>query len=150
MKIGQLARRAGVGVETVRFYEREGLLQEPPRRDSGYREYALEDLVRLRFIRQAKALGFSLPEIQELLSLRSGSETPCHEVQRKIESKLVEIRRKIHSLEKLEKVLEEFAVSCATQDGPSECPLLEALEGASKETDEDRRSLARIRSAGGS
>jgi DNA-binding transcriptional MerR regulator len=70
MRIGDLARRAGVGVETVRFYEREGLLQEPPRRGSGYREYPPESVVRLRFIRHAKALGFSLPEIQELLSLR--------------------------------------------------------------------------------
>ena len=84
MRIGELAHGAGVSVETVRFYEREGLLPAPPRRGSGYREYPPDTLARLRFIRHAKELGFSLPEIQELLSLRS-TEAPCCEVQRRVD-----------------------------------------------------------------
>lgn len=148
MRIGQLARRAGVGVETVRFYERQGLLQEPPRRESGYREYSPEDLLRLRFIRQAKALGFSLPEIQELLSLQSGSDAPCHDVQRRIETKLVEIRWKIRSLERLESTLEEYAASCAARGGASECPLLAALQAPDEEAHEKRRAPAQAPPSG--
>ncbi len=73
LSIGQVARRAGVGVETVRFYEREGLLEEPPRRASGYRQYSEQVVKRLHFIKRAKQLGFSLKEISELLLLRVAS-----------------------------------------------------------------------------
>ena len=127
MKIGELARKAGVGVETVRFYEREGLLPEPPRRDSGYREYPAESLVRLRFIRHAKALGFSLPETQELLSLRY-SETPCGDIQERIEGKIEDVRQKISSLKRIEAMLEELAASCGAGSRTGECPVLDVLE----------------------
>jgi Hg(II)-responsive transcriptional regulator len=132
MRIGELARRAGVGVETVRFYEREGLLPEPPRRDSGYREYPAESLVRLRFIRHAKELGFSLPETQELLSLRY-SEAPCGDVQQRIEGKIEDVRQKIRSLKRIEAMLEELAASCVARSGTSECPVLEVLERPDEE-----------------
>src|SRR2546428_8659491 len=80
MRIGELAARAGVSVQTVRFYEREKLLPTPERTESGYRVYGDEDLRRLRFIRQAKALGFSLVEIREILRMRGRGECPCGEV----------------------------------------------------------------------
>jgi len=137
MKIGDLARRVGIGVETVRFYEREGLLEEPPRRESGYREYPLESVARLRFIRHAKELGFSLQEIQELLTLRARSEAPCTDVQRRIETKLAAVRGKILSLKQLESMLEDLAASCdavAGTGGTGECPVLEVLERADKGT----------------
>lgn len=128
MRIGELARKAGIGVETVRFYERAGLLQEPPRRESGYREYSPESLVRLRFIRHAKTLGFSLPEIQELLSLRR-SETSCGEVQQRIQTKIEDVRQKIRSLERIEMLLEELVASCGAGNGAGDCPALDVLQG---------------------
>ncbi|MFL6237066.1 MAG: MerR family transcriptional regulator [Thermoanaerobaculia bacterium] len=134
-----LARLAGVGVETVRFYEREGLLQEPPRRESGYREYPPESLVRLRFIRHTKALGFSLPEIQELLSLRY-SENPCEGVQQRIKAKIENVRQKIRSLQKIETMLEELAANCIPVSGPGECPALDVLERP--EEKEERYALS--------
>src|SRR6266700_6790319 len=80
LSIGQVARKAGVGVETVRFYEREGLLEEPPRRTSGYRQYSEEVVKRIGFIKRAQKLGFSLKEITELLLLRVDAQTSCDEV----------------------------------------------------------------------
>src|SRR5581483_8920968 len=91
---GTVARRAGVGVETVRFYEKNGLLEEPARRPSGYRAYDEGTVHRLRFIRRAKELGFTLSEIKELLSLRC-SERPCDDVQSRAEAKVAEIEEKV-------------------------------------------------------
>lgn len=146
MRIGELARRAGVGVETVRFYEREGLLQEPPRRESGYREYPAERLVLLRVIRHAKALGFSLPEIQELLSLRY-SESRCRDVQQRIKAKIEDVRQKIRSLERIERLLGEMAASCVTVSRPGECPVLDVLE---RSDEEQRHAPLRAKVLGGS
>src|SRR5207248_10492963 len=87
LSIGQVARRAGVGVETVRFYEREGLLEEPPRRASGYRQYSEQAVTRLHFINRAQKLGFSLKEISELLLLRDDVETCCYEVKQRMLAK---------------------------------------------------------------
>ena len=83
LSIGKVARRAGVGVETIRFYERQGLLTAPIRKDSGYRSYPEHVLGRIRFIKRAKELGFSLREIKELLELRRNSSAPCEDVLRK-------------------------------------------------------------------
>src|SRR5438445_10622353 len=88
LTIGQLARRAGVGIETVRFYERQGLLEEPARKESGYRQYQEDVVARLRFIKRAKELGFSLREIMELLSLRVDPTTRCAEVRSKAAAKI--------------------------------------------------------------
>lgn len=90
MTVGQVARQSGVGVETVRFYEKNGLLEEPTRRASGYREYDEQTVNRLRFIQRAKELGFTLNEIRELLSLRC-SDRPCNDVQGRAEAKVAEI-----------------------------------------------------------
>lgn len=129
LTIGKLAQSAGVGVETVRFYERKGLLEEPSRGESGYRQYPRGTLTRLRFIRQAKELGFTLPEIQELLSLRTSPEASCAEVQERIQTKITDIEGKIRSLERMSRALHEMAGICSAGALPtSECPILDALE----------------------
>lgn len=125
---GKLAREVGVGVETVRFYEREGLLAEPPRGASGYRHYAPETVTRLRFIRHAKELGFSLDEIRELLSLRASSEASCEDVRRQIDAKIAAVQEKRRALARLQRALQELAETCGSDAPTSECPILEALE----------------------
>ena len=91
LTIGQLAKRAKVNIQTVRYYERRGLLPEPPRRESGYRQYSLHDLARVQFIRHAKELGFSLKEIMELLSLRVDPNTTCLDVKRRTEANIFDV-----------------------------------------------------------
>jgi len=100
MQIGEFAKRAGVTVQTVRFYERQKLLLEPERKDSGYRVYAERDLKRLLFIRQAKTLGFSLNEIKAILRMRDRSECPCGEVITLAETHLTSVDRQIRDLTK--------------------------------------------------
>src|SRR5260221_13220257 len=103
--IGRVARRDGVGVEPVRFYEREGLLEEPPRRTSGYRQYSGEGVKRIGFIKRAKELGFSLKEITELLLLRVGGQTSCDEGKQRTGGKIVEVERKLVELQRMRKAL---------------------------------------------
>src|SRR5258708_1887427 len=98
LSIGKVARRAGVGVETIRFYERQGLLTPPIRKDSGYRLYPEQVLGRIRFIRRAKELGFSLREIKELQELRRNSSAPCEDVCAKAQAKIANIEGKIAML----------------------------------------------------
>src|SRR5207247_5454513 len=93
LTIGQVARRVGVGVETVRFYERQGLLEEPARRASGYRQYSEQVVKRIHFIKRAQKLGFSLKEIAELLLLRVDGQTSCEEVKGRTEAKIAEVER---------------------------------------------------------
>ena len=128
MTVGQVARLAGVGVETVRFYEKNGLLEEPARRVSGYREYDEETVNRLRFIQRAKELGFTLSEIKELLSLRC-SERPCNEVQERAQAKVAEIEAKVAMLLRMKEVLGRLASSCCEQGDKRRCPILETLDG---------------------
>ena len=129
LSTGQLAREAGVGVETIRFYERKGLIEEPPRHPlSGYRAYPLEVVRRLRFIRRAKELGFTLREIRELLDLAASPETTCAEVRASAEAKLEHVRRKIEDLQRIERVLAELAVSCKGTGPVQDCPILAALD----------------------
>ena len=128
MSIGQLAQRAGIGIETVRFYEREGLLEEPARRDSGYRQYEDDVVARLRFIMRAKELGFSLKEIKELLALRVDSTTTCAEVRGKAQAKIADIEEKIQTLQRMKQALLKVTKQCSGRGPTSECPILEALE----------------------
>ena len=127
LTIGLVARRAGVGVETVRFYERQGLIEEPPRRLSGYREYDEEVVCRLGFIRRAKDLGFMLKEIKELLSLRHDPSTPAADVKRRAEAKIADIEAKIRTLQKMKKALAKLTSACRGH-ASAECPLLHALD----------------------
>jgi MerR family mercuric resistance operon transcriptional regulator len=128
LTIGQVARQAGIGVETVRFYEREGLLQEPSRRASGYRQYPEDVVARLRFIRRAKELGFSLKEIKELLALRVDPTTTCREVKEQAEAKITDIDGKIASLLRMKRALVKLTATCRGQGPTSECPILDALD----------------------
>ncbi|MHC4428465.1 MAG: MerR family transcriptional regulator [Planctomycetota bacterium] len=127
LTIGQLARQAGVGVETIRFYERSGLIAEPPRGNSGYRHYSPDAVLRIRFIRHAKELGFSLKEIAELLDLRVHPRTNCAVVRRSAEMKIAEIETKISSLRRMRKSLQNLTRACEKRQPTSECPVLETL-----------------------
>ena len=128
LSIGQVARRAGVGVETVRFYEREGLLEEPPRRASGYRQYPTEVVKRIGFIKRAQALGFSLREITELLLLRVDAQTSCDEVKQRTEAKIAEVERKLVELQRMRQALLQVHSLCTGQGPTGRCPMLEALD----------------------
>lgn len=128
MTIGQVARQADVGVETVRFYERQGLLEEPARKQSGYRQYTDDVVARLRFIKRAKELGFTLKEIKELLALRLEPGTTCAEVRERAEAKIGDIEAKIESLQRMKKALAKLARQCSGQGPGSQCPILDALD----------------------
>jgi MerR family transcriptional regulator, copper efflux regulator len=138
LTIGLVARRAGVGVETVRFYERQGLIEEPPRRLSGYREYDDEVVSRLGFIRRAKDLGFTLKEIKELLSLRRDPATSATDVKRQTETKIADIEKKIRSLQKMKRALAKLTSACRCYGTSAECPLLHALDGEDGVNEEGR------------
>jgi MerR family copper efflux transcriptional regulator len=128
LTIGQLAQRAGVGVPTIRFYERRGLLAPPYRRASGYREYPADSVRRVRFIRHAQGLGFSLKEVAELLALSTDPASTCAAVREKAAEKLTDIEAKLASLTRMRKVLIELMEACPG-DGPAEaCPILGALD----------------------
>jgi MerR family transcriptional regulator, copper efflux regulator len=128
LSIGKVARRAGVGVETIRFYERQGLLTAPIRKESGYRLYSEQALGRLRFIRRAKELGFSLREIKELLQVRRNSSAPCEDVCGKAKAKIANIEEKIAVLTKMRETLSELFVACQVRTSLGDCPILEFLE----------------------
>ncbi len=128
LTIGQLARRAGVGVETIRFYEREGLIAEPARRASGYRQYSTDAVRRVQFIRRAKDLGFTLKEIQELLELRVDPNSGCGDVREQARAKIRDIEQRIASLEEMKTALEGLANKCRGRGPTSECPILEELD----------------------
>jgi Hg(II)-responsive transcriptional regulator len=128
MQIGEIARRAGVNVQTVRYYERRGLLEEPRRRASGYREYTEGSLQRLRFIRRAQELGFTLGEIGELLALRLHPRTTASDVKARALGKLEEVDARIRDLTRIRAALSHLAGTCRGGRGPTgDCPLLDAL-----------------------
>jgi MerR family mercuric resistance operon transcriptional regulator len=131
LTIGQLAERAGVGVETIRFYERKGLIAEPPRSSAGFRHYAPDAVRRVGFIRKAKALGFSLKEIRELLSLRVGPGSTSADVRARAKAKISEIDERIMGLKETKKALAALTASCRGRGPLSECPILDELEGSS-------------------
>ena len=136
LTIGQVARRAGVGVETVRFYEREGLLPRPARRASGYRQYPRESVARLNFIRRAKALGFTLKEVADLLDLRLDPRADRGAVKQRAAAKVEDIDKKIEDLRRMRRALVELSDACSGRGELSGCPILGALEGEQDEPDE--------------
>ena len=129
LRIGEVARRAGVSVQAIRFYEKEGLLPEPERRPSGYRAYPESVVRRLQFIRRAKDLGFSLREIRELFGLRVVPGCSCGDVKGRVIQKMAEVDQKIAALERIRSALQSLADSCSGVGPTSECPILDALEG---------------------
>ncbi|HZC24665.1 MAG TPA: heavy metal-responsive transcriptional regulator [Candidatus Binatia bacterium] len=128
LTIGRLAKAAGINLETVRYYERWGLLPKPPRSSSGYRLFPSEAARRLRFIKHAQELGFSLKEIRELLALRISPRTSSAEIRKRAKAKIRNIEDKIKSLESMRKSLHKLTESCSGCGPVSECPILESLD----------------------
>ncbi|MBP9111499.1 MAG: MerR family DNA-binding protein [Polyangiaceae bacterium] len=125
--IGTLAKRASVGVETIRFYEREGLLPKPARSLSGYRVYPEDTVDRVRFIRRAKELGFTLDEITELLALKVSHGKSCESVRQRALGKVTDIDRKLKDLRRMRKALGALVQKCDGQEGMDDCTILDAL-----------------------
>ena len=132
MRIGEIAAKAGVGQQTVRYYERRGLIQKPSRTASGYRIYSEEAVVLVRFIRRAQDLGFTLTEIHELLRLRNDRNTTCLEVRASASAKIAEIEGKITQLQAIKKALGVLVKSCTRGCSTRECPILEAIEESAR------------------
>src|SRR5260370_41974275 len=124
----KLANEGGVNIETIRYYERHGLLPKPPRTHSGYRVFSEDAVKRLRFIRHAQNLGFSLKEIKELLALRVRPGSSCVDVRRKAEAKIVDVESKVQHLQTIKKALQNLTKTCAGKGPVSTCSILEALE----------------------
>ncbi len=127
--IGRLAKSVGVNIQTVRYYERLNLLGPAGRKPSGYRLYGSDEERRLRFIKNAQALGFTLHEIAELLNLRVSSKARCGDVQRRAEAKLAQVNVKIRELRTLTRALQGLIRSCRAGQPTGQCPILESLEG---------------------
>jgi MerR family mercuric resistance operon transcriptional regulator len=128
LKIGQLAQRAAVNLQTIRYYEREGLLPEPPRLSSGYRLYTDSMVRRLRFIKRAQEIGFSLAEIRELLSLRADGRRERNEVRAIAQAKIADIEDKMRTLKAMRSVLNRLTERCSGCGPTSECPILESID----------------------
>jgi MerR family transcriptional regulator, copper efflux regulator len=127
MTIGELARRAGVNAQTVRYYERRGLLPQPDRTRNGYRSYGEEDLHRLRFILRSKALGFTLKEVGELVDLRVDPRRTAEDVRVRALEKIADTEAKIRDLEAIRSALRRLVDRCAAHGRPDECALMHAI-----------------------
>ncbi|MBA4782128.1 MAG: helix-turn-helix domain-containing protein [Rhizobiales bacterium] len=126
---GELAQATGCNIETIRYYEKTGLLPDPPRTDAGYRIYSAAHATRLRFILRGRELGFSMEDIRGLMGLEDGAAPTCAEVKERTERHLADVRAKIADLKRIEKVLSVTAARCSGEDVP-DCPVLETLEGS--------------------
>lgn len=127
LRIGALARRAGVAVDTIRYYERRGLLRPAGRTPSRYRLYGSDAVGRLRFIRRARGLGFSLEQIGELLALQVGGDAPCDGARRQAQMRLAEVELRIRHLEEMRRSLQTLVAACTSRAETEECPILSAL-----------------------
>lgn len=127
MKIGDVAAKAGIGIDAIRFYERKGLIQAPARRPSGYRDYSTDVVMHLRFIRHAKNLGFSLKEIRELLSLERDERATAADVRVAAERKLADIQDKIRALQRMRRALGKVIDDCPGRGPTSGCTILRSL-----------------------
>lgn len=131
MTIGRVARKAGVGVETIRFYERRGLIEQPPKPlDAGFRVYPEGTVKRIRFIRQAQDIGFSLSEIDELLALRADPSADSSDVRARAIAKRDEVEYKIVHLQKIHAALDELISACPGQGALRHCSIMETLAAA--------------------
>lgn len=145
LAIGALAKRAGVGVETVRFYERRGLVRRPARPRIGYRAYPEDAVGRIRFIRNAQGLGFSLQEIKELLELRLKAGTSCAAVRSRAAAKVADVKRRLADLERIRIALDKLVAACPGRGALASCTILEALDSAAIITPESRPTGAKRR-----
>jgi DNA-binding transcriptional MerR regulator len=129
MKIGELAEHAGVNIQTVRYYERRQLLDDPGRTRAGYREYDDRDLLQLRFILRAKALGFTLTEIQELLELRIDPGRTADDVRARALEKIADTDHRIRDLKRIRAALLGLVGSCEAHGAVADCALIHAIAG---------------------
>ena len=130
--IGRLANLAGINVETIRFYERRGLVTQPAKPTRGYRQYPEEAIRRLTFIKRSKSLGFTLGEISELLSMSEGAKATCGNIEERAKKKIAEIKDKITRLESMKRALEILSAPCEGEELARSCPLIEALNADAK------------------
>ena len=129
MQIGELAKSAGVPIDTVRYYERHGILPAPRRRPSGYRSYDTDDVARVRFIRRAKALGFSLEEIHDLLALTARRSRNMAGVKKAATAKLADVEHKLSELTRVRDGLRKLVAACPGHGDLASCPIVNALSG---------------------
>ena len=127
MTIGKVAKEAGVNVETVRYYERRGLIERPTLRQGAFRTYPLETVIRIRTIKRIQSLGFTLEEIKDLLSIRSNERARCEDVLLKVQRKISEIDDNARSLRAIKRQLTTLASACRSEQMVSDCPILENL-----------------------
>jgi MerR family transcriptional regulator, mercuric resistance operon regulatory protein len=132
MQIGAIAGRTGINIETIRYYERVGVLPRPPRSSGGHRVYTQADERRLTFVKRSRELGFSLDEVRALLALAEGGERNCAEVYGLAVGHLDDIRRKLADLQRMERALKSLAAECAHGTIPH-CPMIEALSSPTNE-----------------
>jgi Hg(II)-responsive transcriptional regulator len=134
MTIGTLAKQAGVGVETVRFYERKGLITKPARSGSAFRHYGPDEIQKIRFIKRAQELGFTLKESKEIMEVnKTAGKLTCSDVSSKAQSKIAEIEEKIRDLKKIKRSLGELVKACSEgQDAMSECRIMECFKPGMK------------------
>ena len=133
LKTSEVAKHGGVNLETIRYYERHGLLPKPPRTPSGYRTFGKDDVRRLRFIKHAQELAFSLKEIKELLALRVDARTSCADVRRRAEGKIADIDQKLRALRAMKRALVRLTAACVGRGPVSTCPILESLDHEERE-----------------
>ncbi len=134
LKVSEVARRAGVNLQTIHYYERRGLLPKPPRTESNYRAYPGDAVLRVRFIKRAQGLGFTLKEIKGLLALRTTPGIQCADVRRRAEAKVLDIDDKVRALQAMRKVLINLIDECPGRGPVSQCPILEAFDCEKEES----------------
>lgn len=137
MRIGQVAKLTSLTVETIRYYEKLGLIPEAARTRSGYRVFEQDSIRRLRFVGRAQCLGFSLDEIRELLELSTDNSASTDDVRRRASGKLRDIERKIATLVKMRDALRDLTAACCTSGPTRECPILGALEDPGRGSSQD-------------
>jgi MerR family copper efflux transcriptional regulator len=128
LKIGEVAERGGVNLQTIRYYEREKLLPEPPRLASGYRVYPDDTVKRVRFIKRAQEIGFTLAEIRELLAIRIDADRDSSEVRAIAQAKISDIEGKIRTLQQMKQALGRMTQRCSGCGPANECPILESID----------------------
>ena len=128
LRIGQVAKKSRVGVETVRFYESEGLIELSERSMSGYRQFSESVIKQIQFIQHAKKLGFTLKDIRELIKLKSTGNSRCNIIKATASSKIADIQEKVDALEQMKMALQPLVAQCKSSDPISDCPILNALD----------------------
>jgi MerR family mercuric resistance operon transcriptional regulator len=138
LRVGDVARQAGVNLQTIRYYERRGLLPKPPRTGSNYRAYPGDAVQRVRFVKRAQEIGFTLQEVQELLSLRATPRTRCADVRLRAQAKVRDIEEKVRTLRRMRRALARLIEECESEGPATQCPILGALDANDRVTREEK------------